>query len=63
LSARLLLNGTKALARLFHKYYMNSQPIFQDRIDAGLALCQHLHHYKNVDGVTLAVPRGGVPVA
>ena len=42
---------------------MNSQPIFQDRIDAGLALCQHLEHYKNVDGVVLAVPRGGVPVA
>lgn len=42
---------------------MNSQPIFQDRIDAGLALCQHLQHYKHVDGITLAVPRGGVPVA
>ena len=42
---------------------MNSQPIFQDRIDAGLALCKHLQHYKNVDGVVLAVPRGGVPVA
>ena len=48
---------------MFHNYNMSSQPIFQDRIDAGLALCQHLHHYKNVDGVTLAVPRGGVPVA
>lgn len=32
-------------------------------MDAGLALSRHLHHYKNVDGVTLAVPRGGVPVA
>ncbi|WP_166437149.1 phosphoribosyltransferase [Niastella caeni] len=37
--------------------------MFQDRIDAGLALATHLQHYKNVDGVTLAVPRGGVPVA
>lgn len=37
--------------------------MFQDRTDAGLALCQHLQHYKNVNGVTLAVPRGGVPVA
>ena len=37
--------------------------MFQDRIDAGLALSRHLQHYKNVDGVTLAVPRGGVPVA
>lgn len=32
-------------------------------MDAGLALSRHLLHYKNVDGVTLAVPRGGVPVA
>jgi predicted phosphoribosyltransferase len=37
--------------------------MFQDRIDAGLALFQHLQHYINVDGVTLAIPRGGVPVA
>ncbi|WP_240347933.1 phosphoribosyltransferase [Longitalea arenae] len=32
-------------------------------MDAGLALSRHLQHCKNVDGVTLAVPRGGVPVA
>ena len=37
--------------------------MFQDRIDAGLALSGHLQHYKHVDGVTLAIPRGGVPVA
>jgi len=37
--------------------------MFQDRIDAGLALSRYLQHYKNVDGVTLAIPRGGVPVA
>jgi predicted phosphoribosyltransferase len=42
---------------------MSVQPIFQDRIDAGLALAQHLQHYKNEDALTLAVPRGGVPVA
>ncbi|WP_207514116.1 phosphoribosyltransferase [Longitalea luteola] len=42
---------------------MYAQQMFQDRMDAGLALSRHLHHYKNVDGVTLAVPRGGVPVA
>lgn len=42
---------------------MSSHFMFQDRIDAGLALSQHLQHYKRVDGVTLAVPRGGVPVA
>lgn len=37
--------------------------MFQDRIDAGLALSQKLLHYKNTNGVALAVPRGGVPVA
>ncbi len=48
---------------MFHYYHMSTQPIFQDRIDAGLALCQHLQHYKNADAVVLAVPRGGLPVA
>jgi predicted phosphoribosyltransferase len=42
---------------------MANQIMFQDRIDAGLALSRHLQHYKHVDGITLAVPRGGVPVA
>jgi putative phosphoribosyl transferase len=42
---------------------MSSTFIFQDRMDAGLALSRHLQHYKRVDGVMLAVPRGGVPVA
>jgi putative phosphoribosyl transferase len=42
---------------------MSSHLMFQDRIDAGLALSRHLQHYKRVNGVTLAVPRGGVPVA
>lgn len=42
---------------------MSSSVIFQDRTDAGLALSRHLQHYKRVDGVILAVPRGGVPVA
>jgi putative phosphoribosyl transferase len=42
---------------------MSSSVIFQDRTDAGLALSRHLQHYKRVDGVMLAVPRGGVPVA
>jgi predicted phosphoribosyltransferase len=37
--------------------------MFHDRIDAGLALSQHLLHYKHANGVVLAVPRGGVPVA
>lgn len=42
---------------------MSSTIMFQDRMDAGLALSRHLQHYKRVDGVMLAVPRGGVPVA
>src|ERR1700704_6082994 len=37
--------------------------MFHDRREAGLALAQKLLHYKNVDGVVLAIPRGGVPVA
>ena len=37
--------------------------MFQDRIDAGLALSRHLQHYRRVNGLTLAIPRGGVPVA
>jgi putative phosphoribosyl transferase len=37
--------------------------MFQDRIDAGLALAQHLLHYKNANAIVMAVPRGGVPVA
>lgn len=37
--------------------------MFQDRIDAGLALSGHLQHYKHADGIVLAVPRGGIPVA
>lgn len=41
---------------------MDSPIRFQDRIDAGLALSGHLQHYKNSDGIILAVPRGGIPV-
>lgn len=37
--------------------------MFQDRIDAGLALAGHLQHYKHADAIMLAIPRGGVPVA
>jgi putative phosphoribosyl transferase len=44
-------------------FIMSSHFMFQDRIDAGLALSRHLQHYKRVNGITLAVPRGGVPVA
>lgn len=37
--------------------------MYKDRIEAGLRLAQWLKKYKNVPGVVLAVPRGGVPVA
>ncbi len=34
--------------------------MFKDRYDAGMQLANLLRHYKNRDGVVLAVPRGGV---
>jgi putative phosphoribosyl transferase len=37
--------------------------MFQDRIEAGLLLAAKLKKYKNREGIVLAVPRGGVPVA
>ncbi len=36
--------------------------MFKDRIDAGYALTQRLLKYKNMEGVVLAVPKGGVPL-
>lgn len=37
--------------------------MFKDRTDAGNALALKLKKYKGKDGVILAIPRGGVPVA
>ncbi|HVM86982.1 MAG TPA: phosphoribosyltransferase family protein [Puia sp.] len=37
--------------------------MFRNRIDAGLMLADKLKKYKNENGIVLAVPRGGVPVA
>jgi putative phosphoribosyl transferase len=37
--------------------------MFNDRREAGMLLALRLKKYKSVDGVVLAVPRGGVPVA
>lgn len=37
--------------------------IFKDRKEAGIALAQLLQKYTNENGVVLAVPRGGVPIA
>lgn len=37
--------------------------MFANRIEAGLILAQHLKKYKNSEGLVLAIPRGGVPVA
>lgn len=37
--------------------------MFHDRIEAGLLLADKLRKYKNDQGIVLAVPRGGVPVA
>lgn len=36
--------------------------MFKDRFDAGKQLAKALQHYKNRDGVVLAVPRGGVEI-
>jgi predicted phosphoribosyltransferase len=37
--------------------------MFKDRTDAGFALAGKLKKYEGKDGVVLAIPRGGVPVA
>ncbi len=36
--------------------------MFKDRFDAGRQLAKALQHYKNREGVILAVPRGGVEI-
>jgi putative phosphoribosyl transferase len=36
--------------------------MFKDRFDAGRQLAKALQHYKNREGVVLAVPRGGVEI-
>ncbi len=37
--------------------------VFEDRADAGKALARELAVYRNSDGIVLAIPSGGVPVA
>lgn len=37
--------------------------MFKDRLEAGLMLAAKLKKYKNNEGIILAVPRGGIPVA
>lgn len=37
--------------------------MFQDRIEAGIKLAKKLAKFKSKNGVVLAVPRGGVPIA
>jgi len=36
--------------------------MFKDRIEAGYALARRLSKYKNLAGIVLAVPKGGVPI-
>src|SRR5487761_2222383 len=36
---------------------------FEDRSEAGKLLAAKLRKYKDIPGVVLAIPRGGVPVA
>lgn len=42
---------------------MTEHVIFPDRKSAGRALAKALQHLKGMNGVVLAIPRGGVPVA
>ncbi|HVZ56340.1 MAG TPA: phosphoribosyltransferase family protein [Chitinophagaceae bacterium] len=37
--------------------------MFKDRMEAGMALTEKLKKYKKEEGLVLAVPRGGVPIA
>jgi predicted phosphoribosyltransferase len=37
--------------------------MFQNRIDAGKQLAERLKKYQKEDGIILAIPRGGVPIA
>lgn len=43
--------------------YDYTYPRFRDRAEAGRLLAARLEKYKHKEGVLLAVPRGGVPVA
>jgi predicted phosphoribosyltransferase len=46
-----------------HNKIKSESMYFKDRLEAGLALAEHLGKYKNEHGIVLAVPRGGIPVA
>lgn len=41
----------------------HSQPMFENRHDAGRQLAEHLLEYRNKPVVVLAIPNGGVPIA
>ncbi|MBI5042850.1 MAG: phosphoribosyltransferase [Nitrospirae bacterium] len=41
----------------------DKQYVFEDRIEAGRLLVKWLKNYKGSDGIVLAIPSGGVPVA
>ncbi|MEW6468883.1 MAG: phosphoribosyltransferase family protein [Bacteroidota bacterium] len=36
--------------------------IYKDRREAAHRLAAHLRHYKGVNGIVLAIPRGGIPI-
>ena len=42
---------------------MHAEPPFKDREDAGRRLAERPEQYRDEDSITLALPRGGVPVA
>jgi predicted phosphoribosyltransferase len=43
-------------------YFLDTEILFRDRIDAGQRLAQRLESYRKASPVVFAIPRGGVPV-
>ncbi len=39
------------------------QPVFRDRIDAGIRLAERLQKYRGNETTVFAIPHGGVPVS
>lgn len=52
------------MGTLIEEISLRNKPyVFEDRIEAGSLLAQKLIKYKNMEGVVLGIPSGGVPVA
>jgi predicted phosphoribosyltransferase len=42
--------------------FLDTEPLFRDRVDAGQRLAKRLESYRKASPVVFAIPRGGVPV-